>query len=48
MNGEELLSKAVILSAGTFMNAIMHTGLTGISGGRYGEKAIHWYNRGFN
>jgi tRNA uridine 5-carboxymethylaminomethyl modification enzyme len=37
-SGDELLSKAVILSAGTFMNAIMHTGLTGISGGRYGER----------
>jgi tRNA uridine 5-carboxymethylaminomethyl modification enzyme len=28
----------VILSAGTFMNAIMHTGLTATSGGRFGEK----------
>lgn len=37
-SGEELLAKAVILSAGTFMNAIMHTGLTGTRGGRYGEK----------
>ena len=36
--GKEILAEAVILSAGTFMNAIMHTGLTGISGGRYGEK----------
>ncbi len=36
--GEEINSKVVILSAGTFMNAIMHTGLTGTSGGRYGEK----------
>jgi len=36
--GSEILAKAVILSAGTFMNAIMHTGLTGISGGRFGEK----------
>ena len=37
-SGKEILSKAVILSAGTFMNAIMHTGLKGISGGRFGEK----------
>jgi len=37
-SGEVILSKAVILSAGTFMNAIMHTGLKGTSGGRYGEK----------
>jgi len=36
--GEAILSRAVILSAGTFMNAIMHTGLKGISGGRFGEK----------
>jgi len=36
--GEEINSKVVILSAGTFMNAIMHTGLIGTSGGRYGEK----------
>ena len=37
-NGNEILAKAVILSAGTFMNAIMHTGLKATSGGRYGEK----------
>jgi len=37
-SGDEILAKAVILSAGTFMNAIMHTGLKGTSGGRYGEK----------
>jgi tRNA uridine 5-carboxymethylaminomethyl modification enzyme len=36
--GEQISSKAVILSAGTFMNAIMHTGLRGTSGGRFGEK----------
>ena len=36
--GEEISSKVVILSAGTFMNAIMHTGLTGTRGGRFGEK----------
>ncbi len=36
--GQYILSKAVILSAGTFMNAIMHTGLTGTNGGRFGEK----------
>ena len=37
-SGEEILAKAVVLSAGTFMNAIMHTGLNSTSGGRYGEK----------
>ncbi|MGB5529102.1 MAG: tRNA uridine-5-carboxymethylaminomethyl(34) synthesis enzyme MnmG, partial [Ignavibacteriaceae bacterium] len=36
--GDDVLSKAVILSSGTFMNAIMHTGLAATSGGRYGEK----------
>jgi tRNA uridine 5-carboxymethylaminomethyl modification enzyme len=36
--GQYILSKAIILSAGTFMNAIMHTGLTGTIGGRFGEK----------
>ena len=37
-SGKDILSKSVILSAGTFMNAIMHTGLKGTSGGRFGEK----------
>lgn len=37
-SGKEIISKAVILSAGTFMNAIMHTGLNGTTGGRFGEK----------
>jgi len=36
--GREIFAQAVILSAGTFMNAIMHTGLTGTTGGRFGEK----------
>jgi len=35
--GQEILAKSVVLSAGTFMNAIMHTGLKATSGGRYGE-----------
>ncbi|MGE5436659.1 MAG: tRNA uridine-5-carboxymethylaminomethyl(34) synthesis enzyme MnmG, partial [Syntrophothermus sp.] len=30
--------KTVILSSGTFLNAIMHTGLTSTKGGRFGEK----------
>lgn len=37
-NGEAIEAKAVILSAGTFMNAIMHTGLNATSGGRHGER----------
>jgi len=36
-SGEEIISKAVILSSGTFMNALMHTGLSSTKGGRYGE-----------
>jgi tRNA uridine 5-carboxymethylaminomethyl modification enzyme len=37
-SGDEINAKAVILSAGTFMNAIMHTGLNATSGGRFGEQ----------
>ena len=37
-DGLEILASAVILSAGTFMNAIMHTGLNATRGGRFGEK----------
>ncbi|HSW55991.1 MAG TPA: tRNA uridine-5-carboxymethylaminomethyl(34) synthesis enzyme MnmG [Ignavibacteriaceae bacterium] len=37
-SGEEIVARAVILSAGTFMNAIMHTGLNATNGGRFGEK----------
>jgi tRNA uridine 5-carboxymethylaminomethyl modification enzyme len=36
--GEQVFAKVVILSAGTFMNAIMHTGLKATIGGRFGEK----------
>ncbi len=35
---EEIGCKTIILSAGTFLNALMHTGLNAISGGRFGEK----------
>lgn len=38
-SGGEIYSRAVILSSGTFMNAIMHTGLNSTSGGRFGEKS---------
>ncbi|MBP1682797.1 MAG: gidA [Ignavibacteriaceae bacterium] len=37
-SGDEINAKAVILSAGTFMNAIMHTGLNATSGGRFEEQ----------
>ena len=36
-NGIKLQSKAVIISAGTFLNGVMHTGLDQVSGGRFGE-----------
>jgi tRNA uridine 5-carboxymethylaminomethyl modification enzyme len=38
-NGSRLRSKAVVICAGTFLNGVMHTGLSQTSGGRYGEKA---------
>ena len=37
-SGRFIEGKTVILSAGTFLNALMHTGLRSTSGGRFGEK----------
>lgn len=37
-SGREILSKTVILSSGTFLNAQMHTGLKSVKGGRFGER----------
>lgn len=37
MTGEKLRSQAVIVCAGTFLNAVMHTGLQQVNGGRFGE-----------
>jgi tRNA uridine 5-carboxymethylaminomethyl modification enzyme len=37
-NGEEIHCKTLILSSGTFLNGLMHTGLNKTSGGRYGEQ----------
>ncbi len=34
---EELYAKAVVITAGTFMKAVMHTGLERSEGGRFGE-----------
>lgn len=45
-SGTEINAVAVILSAGTFMNAIMHTGLTATSGGRFGEKPSNGITEG--
>ena len=36
--GEEIQCKALIISAGTFLNGLMHTGLKSTKGGRFGEK----------
>jgi tRNA uridine 5-carboxymethylaminomethyl modification enzyme len=36
--GEKLRAQAVIVCAGTFLNAVMHTGLEQTSGGRFGER----------
>jgi tRNA uridine 5-carboxymethylaminomethyl modification enzyme len=36
--GVEINCKAVIVSSGTFLNGLMHTGLTSTKGGRYGEQ----------
>ena len=36
--GEEIYCKALVLSSGTFLNALMHTGLNKTSGGRFGEQ----------
>jgi tRNA uridine 5-carboxymethylaminomethyl modification enzyme len=37
--GEEIFCKAVIITSGTFLNAVMHTGNTQTEGGRFGEKS---------
>ncbi len=36
--GEEIKCKAAIISAGTFLNGLMHTGLNQFKGGRFGEE----------
>jgi len=37
--GYEIKCKSVIITSGTFLNAVMHTGTTQTEGGRIGEKA---------
>ncbi len=37
--GERLLAKAVVLTTGTFLSAVMHTGFEQAEGGRVGDKA---------
>jgi tRNA uridine 5-carboxymethylaminomethyl modification enzyme len=38
-NSESIFAKTVVITTGTFMNAVMHFGLTQIPGGRVGDKA---------
>ncbi len=38
-DGSEIYGKAVVITAGTFMNGVMHIGLTQTQGGRVGDKA---------
>ncbi len=38
LKGEIIYCKALILSSGTFLNGLMHTGLKSVSGGRFGEQ----------
>ena len=38
-NGEELYARAVIITTGTFLRALMHSGEVKTAGGRYGEPA---------
>lgn len=37
-SGEQIKCKAIIVSSGTFLNGLMHTGTSAIAGGRFGEK----------
>ncbi len=37
--GVEIKCKALILCSGTFLNGLMHTGMTSTKGGRYGEQS---------
>ena len=37
--GREISCKSVIITSGTFLNAIMHTGKSAVTGGRIGEKS---------
>ena len=38
-HGKEIKCKAMVISAGTFLNGLMHTGLKSTIGGRFGEEA---------
>lgn len=36
--GDEIKCKALVVCSGTFLNGLMHTGMTSVKGGRFGEK----------
>jgi tRNA uridine 5-carboxymethylaminomethyl modification enzyme len=38
LSGEEIKCRALVLSSGTFLNGLLHTGLKSSKGGRFGEK----------
>lgn len=38
-DGQNISARSVVISTGTFMNAVMHFGLKQVSGGRVGDKA---------
>ncbi len=38
-NGEQVRCSALVLCSGTFLNAVMHTGTSSTTGGRFGEPA---------
>ncbi len=39
LEGQTLMARAVVITSGTFLGAVMYTGLKGIPGGRVGEPA---------
>jgi len=39
MGGTRIRCSSLVLCSGTFLNAVMHTGMTRTTGGRFGEKA---------
>jgi tRNA uridine 5-carboxymethylaminomethyl modification enzyme len=40
LQGEEIKCKALVVCSGTFLNGLMHTGMTSTKGGRFGEKPV--------
>lgn len=46
-NGERIACRSIVICSGTFLNAIMHTGLSATSGGRFNEPAATGLSRSF-